>query len=79
MAQLEDDELACELCIIGSGIAGLNANREAFVAGLCSHTLYNMGVVRSRVPKVVRDEFGSDTQRCFPLPRRIFDGLRFVR
>lgn len=55
------------------------ASRDAFSATIPSHTLYNMALILAHAPRSVSEEFGTDTSRWFPLPRRIIDGMRLFR
>jgi hypothetical protein len=66
-----------ELPLYELDYAGLyRANRDAFAVAIAPHTLYNMSLILSSVPKIVLEEFGTDLGRWYPMPRRIFDGLR---
>jgi len=54
------------------------ADRDVFSISIGTHTLYNTALILAAVPKRVHDEFGTDTGRWYPLPRRLLDGVRFV-
>jgi hypothetical protein len=54
------------------------ADRDVFTAAVGPHTLYNAGLILNALPRHVLGEFGTDTERWFPLPRRLYDGVRFV-
>jgi hypothetical protein len=44
-----------------------------------SHMLYNMGLILGRLPKRAMDEFGIDSGRWYPLPRRVIDLIQITR
>jgi thioredoxin reductase len=54
------------------------ADRDVFSASIGPHTLYNMYLILSAVPKAVLDEFGTDAERWYPLPRRLLDLIRIT-
>lgn len=54
-------------------------NRNVFAATIAPHSLYNAGMVLRALPKDVLDEFGVDLARWYPAPRRMIDGIRFLR
>jgi hypothetical protein len=55
------------------------ASREASTVGVISQMLYNMSLILNAVPRSVLAEFGTDTGRWFPGPRRMFDGIQFIQ
>jgi hypothetical protein len=55
------------------------ADRDAMAIAIAPHTLYNMGLIFGAVPRSVIDEFGTDSGRWYPLPRRLLGGLQFAR
>lgn len=54
------------------------ADRDVFSSCIGPHTLYNTSLILAAVPKRVRDEFGTDAGRWYPLPRRLLDAIRLV-
>jgi len=44
-----------------------------------SHMLYNMGLILGRLPRNAMDEFGTDSGRWYPLPRRLIDYIQMTR
>lgn len=43
------------------------------------HALYNLGLIFTGAPRRVFDEFGIDLERWYPAPRRLLDGISFLR
>lgn len=44
-----------------------------------AHMMYNMFLILDRLPKRALDEFGTDSGRWYPLPRRIVDFIQMTR
>lgn len=55
-----------------------DASREVFPAAAIAVTLYNVGVILSRLPKWVLDENGLDVMALFPPHRRLFAVARLM-
>jgi hypothetical protein len=55
------------------------ADREALAITLAPHTLYNTALIFGAVPRSVIDEFGTDSGRWYPAPRRLLNGIQLVR
>ena len=54
-------------------------DRDTFAACVPTHSLYNGSLAVPVLPRRVIAEFGVDLARWYPAPRRLLDGLRFIR
>jgi hypothetical protein len=54
-------------------------NRDVVGAIIGPLVLYNAGLVLQNVPRYVLDEFGTDLESWFPLPRRLYDLVTLMR
>jgi hypothetical protein len=54
------------------------ADREAFSATIGPHVLYNAGLILGALPRNALDEFGTDTERWYPMHRQLVDGIKLA-